>query len=146
MEENWTVDISLVACKESSFDAHLDSNMEIDVNYIYFGYEFEINKTGVDSIRIDFAGRYSSGRDETLIRLVTSVEFQILNMEKLLLFTKNGSIKDPTHIIAPLLVVSYGAMRGMMATKTAGTPLEKFPVPLLSQSELYRTFLEGEDF
>ena len=51
MEENWTVDISLVACKESSFDAHLNSNMEIDVNYIYFGYEFEIIKTGVDSIR-----------------------------------------------------------------------------------------------
>lgn len=50
----------------------------------------------------------------------------------------------PPSLMAMMLNVAIGALRGMIAQKTAGTPIEDRPLPLVNVSQLVSRLIYGD--
>lgn len=59
-----------------------------------------------------------------------------------------SSVRDrvdiPPSLMAMMLNVAIGALRGMIAQKTAGTPIEDSPLPLVNVSQLVSRLIYGD--
>ena len=50
----------------------------------------------------------------------------------------------PPSLMAMMLNVAIGALRGMIAQKTVGTPIEDRPLPLVNVSQLVSRLIYGD--
>ena len=52
---------------------------------------------------------------------------------------EGGTLRLPHHVLTMMLNITIGAMRGMLALRTAGTPLADYPLPMLNVANLALT-------
>ncbi|TXK47403.1 hypothetical protein FVR03_09385 [Pontibacter qinzhouensis] len=77
--------------------------------------------------------------------------FNVLNIEDHLVKSKTSDAMIPgPHLVVPLLGTAYSTARGMIITKTLGTPLEGFTLPIINAEDLLkespkRKSLKAED-
>ena len=49
---------------------------------------------------------------------------------------------DKVQIMPTLIGIAFSGMRGMVAIRTAGTPLEQYPLPLIKPKEFCDHFIK----
>ncbi|WP_181305533.1 hypothetical protein [Rufibacter sp. XAAS-G3-1] len=65
--------------------------------------------------------------------------FIIQNIEEYLIKSKTSDEMIPgPHLVIPLLGTAYSTARGMLLTKTLGTPLEGFALPIVNANDLIK--------
>lgn len=80
-----------------------------------------------------------------LLQHAVDVEFEIPDISKVLVPVINGEkIAIPPSLVTMMLGIAVGALRGMIAQRTAGTALEKRPLPLINISSLVSRLIYGE--
>lgn len=101
-----------------------------------------------DRITLRLGTVYTYMRDmvkRPLLDYTVEAEFEIPNLNDYVDFSPTRDDIDlPPSILSLMLSVALGALRGMIAQKTVGTPLEFRPLPLVNLSKLvsrliYRT-------
>lgn len=79
-----------------------------------------------------------------LLRHTVEVVFSIPSMDDFVPPTPaRDKIDISPSVMSMMLGVAIGALRGMVAQKTAGTPLEERPLPLINISELVSRLIYG---
>lgn len=80
-----------------------------------------------------------------LLLHTVEVEFEIPEMAQVSVPVTNGEkISLPPSLMNMMIGVGVGALRGMIAQRTAGTPLEDRPLPLINISSLVSRLIYGE--
>lgn len=80
-----------------------------------------------------------------LLRHTVEVVFAIPSIEDFVSFTPaRDKIDISPSVISMMLGVAIGALRGMIAQKTTGTPLEGRPLPLVNISDLVSRLIYGD--
>lgn len=93
-----------------------------------------------DSVALRIGVRYTAMRGAVMRPLLTyfiRVEFNVTDLTHRALVTDNA-VYLATGLLPVMLSVSIGALRGMLAIRTAGTFLASHPLPMLSVSDLLR--------
>ena len=80
-----------------------------------------------------------------LLEYAVVAEFEIPEMSGYVKFTpSHETVSVPPSLMNLMLCVAVGALRGMIARKTSGTPLENHPLPLINISSLVSKLIYGE--
>lgn len=74
-------------------------------------------------------------KDSVLLDVAYRFTFGVKNLDKFVILNFDGTATINT-IMPILLNVALGAMRGIVAVKSAGTVLEKYPVPVIDEKAL----------
>lgn len=93
-----------------------------------------------DSVALRIGVRYTAMRGAVMRPLLTyfiRVEFAVNDISHHTLMTDNA-VYLATGMLPVMLGVSIGALRGMLAIRTAGTFLASHPLPMLSVPDLLR--------
>ena len=125
--------------------------MDKDILYQFMGLEilqfatFEENYSDVNAeVEISNNFQFSYNFEDRTVRCVTSVLFTqntavVLKCELASFFylesgtaeslTKNGTFYAPSELLAQFASLTYGSTRGVIFTKTIGSPLNKIILP-----------------
>jgi len=141
MSENKNVLIKILEINEISFN-HKPlpipiEEIEFGKNLIYglgmqFGFDFEKERF---NFRLFINYSIPENKNEVLA-LETEIIFHIKNMKDVIHFdekNKKTTIKD--DLLSTLLGVMIGTSRGILSTKTKGTALAPFPLPIINVKE-----------
>lgn len=80
-----------------------------------------------------------------LLEYAVVAEFEIPGMSAYVEFSPSReTVSVPPSLMNLMLCVAVGALRGMIARKTSGTPLENHPLPLINISSLVSKLIYGE--
>lgn len=115
LSENIIIEMGLSLPKESK-----ENTFELKTKVQYY-YTHEHNQENKKIIPIK----------KKALELETSNLFELDDLSKYLTFN-DDSIIDSFGVIPIMLRISVGALRGILITKTAGTCLSKFPLPIMS--------------
>jgi hypothetical protein len=75
--------------------------------------------------------------DESVLELETEMIFELKDLKLVVKKQKTpGDFKINDDLIITLAGVAIGTSRGLLASNTKGTPLSKFPLPILNPKEL----------
>lgn len=74
-------------------------------------------------------------KESVLLDVAYRFTFGVKNLEKFVVLNFDGTATINT-IMPILLNIALGAMRGIVAVKSAGTVLEKYPVPVIDEKAL----------
>lgn len=74
-------------------------------------------------------------KESVLLDVAYRFTFGVKNLDKFVILNFDGTATINT-IMPILLNVALGAMRGIVAVKSAGTVLEKYPVPVIDEKAL----------
>lgn len=74
-------------------------------------------------------------KESVLLDVAYRFTFGVKNLEKFVILNFDGTATINT-IMPILLNIALGAMRGIVAVKSAGTVLEKYPVPVIDEKAL----------
>ena len=93
-----------------------------------------------DTVALRVGVRYTAMRGAVRRPLLTyfiKVEFAVSGLSHKALVT-DSAVYLATGLLPLMLNVSIGALRGMLALRTAGTFLSRHPLPVLSTADLLR--------
>lgn len=76
-----------------------------------------------------------------LLRYVIDVEFNVDDADHQVMVTENA-VYIPPELLGVMLSLGIGALRGMLALRTANTFLANYPLPVMSTAELLQN-LQG---
>lgn len=114
LSKNIIIEMGLSLPKESKENTF---ELKTKVQYYYTHEQNQENKN-IKSIK------------KKALELETSNLFELDGLEKHLTFN-DDSINDNSGVIPIMLRISVGALRGILITKTAGTCLSNFPLPIM---------------
>lgn len=101
-----------------------------------------------DSLVLRLEAFYSYMRSmvrRPLLDYAVEVVFEIPSVADYVGFTPaRDRVAIPPSLMAMMLNVAIGALRGMIAQKTVGTPLEERPLPLVNVSQLVSRLIYGD--
>lgn len=88
------------------------------------------------SIIVEIAAKYLFAEQELLF-LIASLTFEFPEFDEI--FDLNdGEIMEKITVIPTLMNIAIGTLRGIVATKTSGTFLRNFPLPLIDPNTLLK--------
>ena len=89
--------------------------------------------------------RYQLGKNEEaiILELQTSHIFEIIDLNNLVEI-KDDVITDVSGITPTLVGIAIGTIRGLIISKTAGTPLADYPLPIINPQLLCKNLLRKE--
>lgn len=134
-EISFYVDSSLYVRKESikpddlniSFGLKLTPDIQHDLLELYIVATYNTNEK----------------EGEKILEMESLNTFEIKNIKDLLIVNE-GAIEDISGIIPTLVGVAIGTIRGMLVAKTAGTPLDKYPLPMVNPKTLCENILRKQ--
>ena len=88
-----------------------------------------------DEIILDFGVKYAI-HSEDVLECVCRFKFSVVYLKRFIQVNAKDNSVTITHIMPHLLSVAVGTMRGILIAKTAGTPLAKYPLPMLDINRL----------
>lgn len=135
MEKNLTIkyrieDIEMAECSLKLGNINL-SDMNIETLKFQYKIEthIEMNKNLIHikpSIKFIF-----KGKKLLLLSIIVNYNVQKLT-EVFSIDNENHNIDMKVNILPTFLAASYSTLRGVVYVKTLGTPLEKYPIPLIN--------------
>jgi hypothetical protein len=143
MEENKDIQISINEINEISFFVNpapvpIDQ-IEIgeDLN-IEIGFEFDVNLE-INKFKFYTTVNFSvQEHPEPLVGIETEIIFDIPNLSSVVKIEKDEQIQIEDNFLATLAGVCIGTTRGMLAANLKGSPMAKFPLPILNPTEIIR--------
>lgn len=108
----------------------LSSASEVQISFTNQVYpEVKDNK-----ISLVFGAKYTF-KESVLMDIAYRFSFAVKDLDKYVTLNLDGSASITT--IMPILInIAMGGMRGIVAVKSAGTVLEKYPVPVIDERSL----------
>lgn len=101
-----------------------------------------------ERLSLKVAVDYSYMRDmvkRPLLEYAVEADFEIPGLARYVRFsTSREKVAIPPSLMNLMLSVAVGSLRGMIARKTADTPLENHPLPLINISSLVSRLIYGE--
>lgn len=77
-----------------------------------------------------------------LLDYTIAVDFELDRFDEILI--EEGGMSVPPRLMALMYSVAIGALRGMLAMRTAGTFLSDYPLPLINVSALVSEHVSGQ--
>lgn len=133
------IQIQLLSVDEKKFKSDLDENLADVINdstlKFKIGYTLQPNKENT-SIVVEVAAKYLFNERELLF-LAASLTFKFQEFDEIF-DLKENQILEKVTVIPTLINVAIGTLRGMIASKTSGTFLKNFPLPLIDPNSLLK--------
>lgn len=133
------IQIQLLSVDEKKFKSDLDENLADVINdstlKFKIGYTLQPNKENT-SIVVEVAAKYLFNERELLF-LAASLTFKFQEFDEIF-DLKENQILEKVTVIPTLINVAIGTLRGMVASKTSGTFLKSFPLPLIDPNSLLK--------
>ncbi len=133
------IQIQLLSVDEKKFKSDLDENLADAINdsTLKFKIEYTLqpNKEN-SSIVVEVAAKYLFNERELLF-LAASLTFKFPEFDEIF-DLKEDQILEKVTVIPTLINVAIGTLRGMVASKTSGTFLKSFPLPLIDPNSLLK--------
>lgn len=133
------IQIQLLSVDEKKFKSDLDENLADVINnstlQFKIGYTLQPNKEN-SSIVVEVAAKYLFNERELLF-LAASLTFKFPEFDEIF-DLKEDQILEKVTVIPTLINVAIGTLRGMVASKTSGTFLKSFPLPLIDPNSLLK--------
>lgn len=85
----------------------------------------------------------TASNEKELLRYNILVDFEIDKLEERIQIT-DKTVKVPSHLLTLIMSVGVGTLRGMLAQRTSGTVLDKYPLPLMNISEIVSAIIYSE--
>lgn len=135
MKKDNDIQIRLVSAAETKFSIRTDfdaKNVNMEETRINLLHKSRVLSD--EELEVEAIAKYSYG-DETILESGCRLAFQVKGLEKFVVKKEDGRTDVP-QIMPYVMDVAIGAIRGMLMTKTSGTPLANFPLPLVNIGEL----------
>lgn len=131
----------ITKCKELSFEFKSFPDFKLTERNVSFQYSCSIEQAGDSAIRFIFDVFYSANGEQLFRQKAESI-FSIEPIEGAIDFIPDGRVIDHIDIIPTLIGLSYSALRGMISIRTANTPLENFPAPIINAADLAKKMIQ----
>lgn len=114
----------------------LEDNIDPQLLQISFMNNIRGLEVEKNFISIVFGARFSY-KNENILECVYGFDFNVKDLSK---FVQYGEKNNVTiNVIMPyLLDVAVGTLRGLILAKTYGTPLYKFPLPVINIEQMIK--------
>lgn len=141
MEENKDIQINLREINEISFYLNPISipveQIEFGVNLnLGIGFRFEIEPDAGIFKFYSIVNYSISELNDPIVGIETEIVFEIQNMSSVVKKESNEQIQIENKFLATLAGVCIGTTRGLLAANTKGSPMAKFPLPILNPTEI----------
>ena len=125
-----SVGYRIVSCRELSYMINSRPSEKLSGTDVSYQYGCSINVIEGNHISIKIM---SNGfvKGEPVVKLESETVFEFKPFDAAFDISEEGRIVDRIGIMPTLFGLSYSSTRGMMAIRTAGTPLESFPLPIV---------------
>ena len=130
MEAGKKFGFRLIRCKELSFESAPVSVKAIPADAVSFQYGFRIMPFEKKGVSLIVTGIILVDGVQ-VFKLASEFVFEITPMEGVIELMPDGRLQDHANIVPTLFGIAYSTLRGMLAVRTAGTPLEKYPLPII---------------
>ena len=131
----------ITKCKELSFEFKSFPDFKLTEKNVSFNYSCSIEQASDNSIRFIIDVFYEVNGDQIFRQKAESI-FSIEPINGAIEFMADGKIIDHIDIIPTLIGLSYSAIRGMISIRTASTPLENFPAPIINAVDLAKKMIQ----
>ena len=121
----------------------------------YFNFGYDYRSVEPNKLRFYFSHRLIPGSDKDTVTVLVDVSiiygeeqiqlasnaiaavFSVQPMENVLVFREDGLVDTPNQdIVDNMAQIAVGILRGVLYKNLKGTPLEAYPLPLISPSFL----------
>ena len=135
MEAENRISFSLVAIREESFKVKENVSPSMEELRVQYLIETEIHPDD-EFIYVRTGIRY--GVDgEVICECVLGIKFTIDSFASVVSIDEaSKKINFTSNLMPTFLGITYGALRGALFEHVKGSPLEAFPLPLISMAEL----------
>lgn len=130
MEAGKKFSFRLIRCRELSFESASVPGKTIPADAVSFQYGFRVMPFEKKGVSFTVTGIILVDRAQ-VFKLVAEFVFEISPMEGVIEVMPDGGLQDHANIVPNLFGIAYSTLRGMLAIRTAGTPLEKYPLPII---------------
>ena len=135
MESEKRVNFTLVSISEEEFQTAESNHLSAkDIRVLYL-IETEIHQKD-QQIYVRSGVRYLNGEAD-VCKCIIGIRFSIEEFHSVISIDEdNKIIKFSTNLMPTLLSITYGALRGALYERVKNTPMESFPLPLISMPQL----------
>lgn len=150
MEENKDIQISLNEINEISFylnptpipieQIKFGENLNVEI-----GFWFDVNpEMGMFKFytTVNFAIHKHT---EPIVGIETEIVFDIPNLSSVVKLESNEQLQIENNFLVTLAGVCIGTTRGMLAANLKGSPMAKFPLPILNPTEIIENMNKQTD-
>lgn len=130
MEAGKKFGFRLIRCKELSFESTPVPGRAISADAVSFQYGFRVMSFENKGLSLTITGIILVDGMQ-VFKLAAEFVFEISPMEGVIEVMPDGGLQDHANIVPNLFGIAYSTLRGMLAIRTAGTPLEKYPLPII---------------
>ncbi|MCW4015218.1 MAG: hypothetical protein NWF06_02510 [Candidatus Bathyarchaeota archaeon] len=141
MREKKDIEIDLKEINEISFNL---TPLPIAVEEIEFGRNLTLQ------IGVNFHGDLENetfqfrtlinwvliNHEKPIVSLETELVFEIQNLAEVFKIEEDGNYQIDNNFLATLAGVALGTSRGILAVNVKGSPMSKFPLPILNPTEI----------
>lgn len=82
--------------------------------------------------------------DTKIVEIITANTFNVKALKKVINLEENNKFQDKSGLVPILLGIAIGTMRGILFSKTVGTKLSEYPLPLINPTDLCEHFKEKD--
>lgn len=135
METEKRISFSLISIQEEKFEISDTGNSTIKEVNVQYLVETEVHPVdGMIYVRTGIRYR----REESIIcECILGIRFAIKDFDTVVTIDEDSKkINFTSNVMPTFLSITYGALRGALYERVKNTPLESFPLPLMSMSEL----------
>lgn len=135
METEKRISFSLISIQEEKFEISDTGNSTIKEVNVQYLVETEVHPVnGMIYVRAGIRYR----REESIIcECILGIRFAIKDFDTVITIDEDSKkINFTSNLMPTFLSITYGALRGALFERVKNTPLESFPLPLISMSEL----------
>lgn len=141
MEENRDIQISIVEINEISFFVNPSpvpiEQIEIGEDLrIGLGFEFDVDLGNNQFKFLTTVNFFIEEHPTALVGIETEIIFDVPNLSSVVKVEKNEQLQIEDNFLAILAGVCIGTTRGMLAANLKGSPMAKFPLPILNPTEV----------
>ena len=135
MESEKRINFSLVSISEEEFKSTDSSTLSVKDLRVLYLIETEIHPSD-EQVYVRSGVRYLNGETD-VCKCIIGIRFTIEDFHTVIsVDVENKTINFSTNLMPTFLSLTYGALRGALYERVKDTPLELYPLPLISMSEL----------
>ena len=136
------IELKLIRIQETGFYINTEELSKIgeiqeaDLN-IKLGFKIELqleNDLFILHLRVNYNYK-KDGVNLEILELLIANSFKIKSLNKLVSISDN-EFKDNAGILPTLMGIAIGTLRGILFTKTIGTVLGDYPLPIMNPTEI----------
>lgn len=124
------VSYRILSCREVSFEKKPLTSGKLnaaDISFKYGGH-FKPDRNHLAIVLV--VNLLVDG--ELSIKVESETKFEVVPFDAAFDVSTEGRIVDHVGIMPTLFGLAFSSIRGMLAVRTAGTPLENYPLPLIN--------------